>query len=84
MTIGTFYFAQISMSCSSRSLDLCTMWLMAKGADGGSGWSRSYAASSSVISVSHSSSCSAGRALSAGKAPTMPALHCAITRSGSR
>src|SRR5215510_16439045 len=31
---------------------------------------------------SHSSSTSLGRALSAGKAPTMPALHCSITRSG--
>src|SRR3990167_3240116 len=31
---------------------------------------------------SHSSSTSFGRALSAGKEPTMPALHCSITRSG--
>src|SRR5258707_4768304 len=31
----------------------------------------------------HSSSSSLGRALSAGKAPTMPALHCAITSSGT-
>ena len=36
----------------------------------------------SVISASHSSSSSAGRALSAGIEPTMPALHCAITRRG--
>jgi hypothetical protein len=35
-----------------------------------------------VISISHSSSCAAGRALSAGIAPTTPALHCAITSLG--
>jgi hypothetical protein len=32
MTIGTLYFTHISMSCSSRSLLLCTIWLMANGA----------------------------------------------------
>src|ERR1700745_3971677 len=32
---------------------------------------------------SHSSSNSGGLALSAGNAPTTPALHCAITRSGT-
>src|SRR3546814_4240955 len=31
---------------------------------------------------SHSSSSDCGRALSAGTEPTIPALHCAITRSG--
>src|SRR3546814_3944480 len=31
---------------------------------------------------SHSSSSGCGRALSAGKLPTIPALHCAMTRSG--
>jgi hypothetical protein len=36
----------------------------------------------SVISASHSSSCSAGRALSAGIEPTTPALHCSITSLG--
>ena len=40
------------------------------------------AASVSVISASHSSSCSAGRAFSAGIEPTTPALHCAITSFG--
>ena len=35
-----------------------------------------------VMRCSHSSSISLGRAFSAGKAPTMPALHCSITRSG--
>ena len=43
---------------------LCTIWLMAKGAAFWSGWSRSHAASVSVISASHSSSCEAGRAFS--------------------
>jgi hypothetical protein len=42
---------------------LCTIWLMAKGAAGCSGWSRFQAASVSVISCSHSSSCAAGRAV---------------------
>ena len=35
-----------------------------------------------VIRLSHSSSTGAGRAFSAGNAPTMPALHWAMTRSG--
>ena len=70
------------MSCSSRSLLLCTIWLTANGAAGASGWARSWAASASVISASHSSSCDAGRAFSAGNEPTMPALHCAITSFG--
>src|SRR5437763_10614729 len=33
--------------------------------------------------ASHSSSSAGGRALSAGNDPTMPALHCAMTRSGT-
>src|SRR3984893_14218747 len=33
--------------------------------------------------TSHSSSSAGGRAFSAGNDPTMPALHCAITRSGT-
>ena len=41
-----------------------------------------WAASSSVISASHSSSCASGRALSAGNEPTTPALHCASTSAG--
>jgi hypothetical protein len=82
MMIGTLYLAQSCMSCSSRSLLLCTIWLMAKGAAGWSGWARSCAASASVISASHSSSCEAGRALSAGIEPTTPALHCSITSLG--
>jgi hypothetical protein len=43
---------------------------------------RSQAASVSVISASHSSSCEAGRALSAGIDPTTPAVHWAITSLG--
>ncbi len=39
-------------------------------------------ASASVISCSHSSSCSAGRALSEGKLPTIPAVHWAMTSFG--
>jgi hypothetical protein len=52
------------------------------GAAGWSGWSRFQAASASVISASHSSSCDAGRAFSDGMEPTTPALHCAITSLG--
>ena len=37
MTIGTFHFAQTSMSCSNRSFDRWTIWLTAKGAAGRSG-----------------------------------------------
>ena len=55
---------------------------MANGAAGESGWARSCAVSASVISASHSSSCDAGRALSAGIAPTTPALHWAMTSFG--
>jgi hypothetical protein len=80
--MGTLYLAQTCMSCSSRSLLLCTIWLMANGAAGDSGWALSCAASASVISASHSSSCDAGRALSAGIEPTTPALHWAITSLG--
>src|SRR5256885_13192539 len=61
MTMGTLYLAHICMSCSSRSLLLCTIWLMANGAEGRSGWALSQAARVSVISASQSSSCSAGR-----------------------
>ena len=75
-------FAHSAMSCSRRSLLLCTIWLIANGAAGRSGCARSCAASVSVISASHSSSSSAGRAFSAGIAPTMPALHCSITSLG--
>ena len=82
MTMGTLYLAQTCMSCSSRSLLLCTIWLIAKGAEGRSGFALSQAARVSVISASHSSSSSAGRALSAGMEPTMPALHCSITSLG--
>ena len=38
ITIGTRYFAHICMSCSSRSLLLCTIWLIANGAAGLSGF----------------------------------------------
>ena len=80
--IGTLYFTHSAMSCSSRSLDLCTIWLMANGAAGCSGCAWLCAARASVISASHSSSCAAGRALSAGMAPTTPAMHWAITSLG--
>ena len=80
--IGTLYFTHMAMSCSKRSLLLCTIWLIAKGAAGWSGCSRLCAAKASVISINHSSNCSAGRALSAGIEPTTPALHCAITSLG--
>ena len=36
-----------------------------------------------LMRVSQTSSSSFGRAFSAGKLPTMPALHCAITSSGT-
>src|SRR5450755_1327929 len=83
MMTGTLCFSQSARSCSSRLFDRCTIWLTAKGADGRSGCVLSYAASSSLIRTSHSSSRSGGRAFSAGNDPTIPALHCAITRSGT-
>jgi signal transduction histidine kinase len=52
------------------------------GAAGRSGWAALWAARLSVICASHSSSCASGRAFSAGKEPTMPALHCASTSGG--
>ena len=70
------------MSSSNRSLERWTIWLTANGADGASGWRLSCAASSSVIWWIHSSSWLCGRAFSAGKLPTIPALHWAMTRSG--
>src|SRR5260370_37582083 len=53
------------------------------GGEGGWGWGLSCGASCSLIRASHSSSSAGGRAFSAGNDPTMPALHCAITRSGT-
>ena len=82
MMIGTLYLTHIAMSCCKRSFDLCTIWLMAKGAAGLSGLAALYAAKVSVISFSHSSSCSAGRAFNAGIEPTTPAIHCAMTSLG--
>ena len=35
--IGTLCFSHTARSCSSRLLDLCTIWLTANGADGRSG-----------------------------------------------
>src|SRR6266567_1831318 len=81
--IGTLCFSHSARSCSRRLLDLCTIWLTANGADGRSGCALSWAASSSLIRASHSSSSAGGRAFSAGNDPTTPALHCAITRSGT-
>ena len=82
MITGTLCFTTIAMSWSRRSFDLCTIWLTANGAAGRSGCALSCAASVSVISASQSSSCSAGRALSAGIAPITPALHCSMTSCG--
>src|SRR5438270_8921653 len=82
MTIGTFHLAHTPMSCSNRSFERWTIWLTANGAAGVSGWSRSQAASASLISCSHSSSCDWGRALRAGKLPTIPLVHWAITSFG--
>src|SRR5665213_3489336 len=75
MTIGTRHFTQSARSSSSRVLLLWTIRFTANGAEGP-------AASSSEIRRSHSSSWPTVRALSDGKAPVTPALHCAITRSG--
>src|SRR3954469_17060684 len=83
MTTGTLCFSQTARSCSSRLLDLCTIWLTANGADGRSGLALSCAASSCLIRAIHSSSSAGGRAFSAGNDPTTPALHWAITRSGT-
>src|SRR5216684_2130879 len=83
MTIGTLCFSQSARSCSSRLFDRCTIWFTANGADSRSGCTLSCAASSSLIRTSHSSNRSGGRAFSAGNDPTIPALHCAITRSGT-
>ena len=55
---------------------MCAIWLTANGAASGC------PASAASISVSHWSSASFGRALSAGKEPTTPALHCSITSFG--
>jgi hypothetical protein len=82
MMMGTWCLTQVSMSRISRSLLRWQIWLTAKGAAGRSGWAASWVASSALSWVSHSSSSSAGRALSAGKEPTMPALHSAATRRG--
>src|SRR3954471_3496887 len=58
------------------------IWFTAKGAAFASAFAASWALSSVVMRSSHSSSCSFGRALSAGKEPTTPEMHCAMTRSG--
>src|SRR3984885_3961825 len=83
MIIGTLCFSQSARSCSSRLFERCTIWFTANGADGRSGCALSCAASSCLIRTSHSSSSAGGRALSAGNEPTIPALHWAITRSGT-
>ena len=49
------------------------VWGTAYGAAGWSGWAAVCSARSALILVSHSSSSSLGRALSAGKEPMMPA-----------
>ena len=46
------------------------------------GFAALYVFNSRVIFSSQASSCSFGRALSAGKEPMIPALHCSITNSG--
>ena len=82
MTSGTCHFSHTCMSSSSRAFERWTIWLTAKGAAGRSGLSRLCAASSSVMRWSHSSSTPEGRAFRAGKLPTIPALHWAMTSSG--
>src|SRR5947209_646872 len=82
MIIGTRYRAQRSMSWLRRSFDLWMIWLTANGAALHSEFAASCVLSSVVIRSSHSSSCSFGRALRAGKAPTTPEIHWAMTRSG--
>ena len=83
---GTLYFTQSSTSRSRRAFDLCTIWLTAKGAAGASGLAWLWRSSSSVIRFSQVSSIggspSFSRAFSAGKEPTTPALHWAMTSSG--
>ena len=81
MINGTSCLTQTSRSCCSRVLDLCTIWLTAKGAALRS-CVASCSASALLICTIHSSSFSCGLALSAGNEPTMPALHCAITSAG--
>src|ERR1700692_3225436 len=83
MIIGTLCFSHSARSCSSRLFDRCTIWFTANGAASRPGLALSCAASSSLIRASHSSSSAGGRAFSAGNDPTIPALHCAITRSGT-
>ena len=82
MTIGTRCWTIVSRSCSSRSLERCTIWFTAKGATYWSGFASAYAALLSVIWSNHSPSSDCGRALSAGNAPITPAWHCAATISG--
>jgi hypothetical protein len=82
MMMGTWCFTHTSTSCARRSFDWCTIWLTAMGPTRLSGLAAWNAANSACSSVSQVSSSSAGRAFSAGKEPTMPALHCAATSFG--
>ena len=63
-------------------MDVWTIWLTANGATGRPGLAALKSASSVAMRVSHFDNSSAGRALSAGNDPTMPAWHCAMTSSG--
>jgi hypothetical protein len=82
MTSGTLWRTQASTSCCSRSLLAWQIWFTANGATFAPGFACAYASSSSRMRTSHSSSCDAGRAFSAGNEPMMPALHWAMTSSG--
>ena len=81
--MGTLYLAQTCMSCSSRSLLLCTIWLMANGAAGALGV-RLVVGGQRLGDLGQPfvQLFDAGRALSAGIEPTTPALHCSITSLG--
>eukprot|EP00967_Tisochrysis_lutea_P145775 scaffold274111_cov36-Tisochrysis_lutea.AAC.3 len=81
ITSGTSCLTHASRSCCSLSLERWTIWLTANGAAGACGCAASCSASACLICTIHSSSFSLGLALSAGKEPTTPALHCAITSS---
>src|SRR5258706_6001074 len=83
MIIGTWCFSQSARSWSSRLFDRCTIWFTANGADIRWECALPCAPGSSWIGTSHSSSSAGGRAFNAGNDPTIPALHCAITSSGT-
>ena len=82
MTIGTCSRRQTSVSWASRAFAWLTMRLTAKGAPRRSGCAASNRATPSRMRAIQSASIASGRAFSDGNAPTMPAVHWAMTRSG--